>query len=150
MAFTLHIDDRDWDEDEIEEEGSIQYACRIYPGTAEDLHIKRSKFKNWLRLYCASSNLPNECFVYIDEIGSVYRAGAEKGVREKTIAECLLPACPLPQQALDAPVTFSVYKAKTLFNTVWVCGPRGNVAKRIGENQWEYKGRPLPCEFRYR
>lgn len=143
VAFTLHIDDRDWDEDEIEE-GSIQYACRIYPGTAENLHIKRSKFKNWLRLYCASSNLANEHFVYVDETGSVYRIGAEKGVREKNIAECLQPVNPLPQQRLDAPVTFTVYKAKTLFNTVWVCGPRGNVAKRTGENQWEYKGRPFP------
>ncbi|EKP5052047.1 hypothetical protein P3O32_001877 [Salmonella enterica] len=143
VAFTLHIDDRDWDEDEIEE-GSIQYACRLHPERAEDSQVKRNKFTNWFRLYCASSNLPNEHFVYVDEIGSVYRVGAEKGVREKNIAECLIPVCPLSQKALNVPVTFSVYKAKTLFNTVWVCGPRGNVAKRIGENQWEYRGQSFP------
>lgn len=144
VGFTLHIDDRDWDQDEIDEKGSIQYALRIYTDKPEKQQIKKSKLTNWYRLYCAYSQLPNDLFVYVDESGYVYQAGTEKGQREKNIAESLIPGKNLPEHLQNNPVTFSVFKLKTLFGHVWACGPRGNVAKRVGENAWEYKGHPFP------
>lgn len=119
--------------DEIDEKGSIQYALRIYTDKAEEQQIKKSKLTNWYRLYFAYSQLPNDLFVYVDESGYVYQTETEKGQREKNIAESLTPGKNLPEHLQNNPVTFSVFKLKTLFGHNWACSPRGNVAKRVGK-----------------
>ncbi|ECG5958398.1 hypothetical protein QEA29_004516 [Salmonella enterica] len=120
-----------------------KYGCRFYLNKPEGKRVGKATLKNWGRIYCATSTLPSGLFIYVSAEGLVYAVGANIK-KDENISNSWINKQALPDYQGGGPGYFGVCRAKMLFGYAWVCGPRGNVARRVGEDKWEYRGNPFP------
>ncbi|EEZ4383009.1 hypothetical protein DDM35_002700 [Escherichia coli] len=143
FAFAARNGEESEENDLTGEWNVTKYACRLYMDKEDGQRIGKATIKGWNRLYCTASILPSKKLVYISAEGVVYIVGP--GVKKKyNINESWINKHMLPDYHGGGPAYFAVYRAKILFGYAWICGPRGNVAKSVGDEQWEYKGHPFP------
>ncbi|HAX4823064.1 TPA: hypothetical protein JZG24_003350 [Escherichia coli] len=143
-AFSARNEEEAEENDLTGEWNITKYACRFYIDKPDGKRVKKGTIKGWNRVYCAASTLPSNSFVYVDAEGDVYTILSGGNKREKRISDSFINENILPDYHGGGPKYFAVYRAKMIFGYAWVCGPRGNVARRIGEDQWEYRGHPFP------
>ncbi|HCR9749813.1 TPA: hypothetical protein OPR08_002017 [Citrobacter koseri] len=122
----------------------VKYGCMFQKNKDEGKRIGKLTVKGWGRLYCTACTIPLGKFVCISAEGCVYTLGSGENKEEVNISDSWVNKQALPDYQGGGPGYFGVWRAKMLFGHAWVCGPRGNVARRVGEDKWEYRGNPFP------
>ncbi|EOX8481115.1 WD40/YVTN/BNR-like repeat-containing protein [Salmonella enterica subsp. indica] len=144
FAFSARNEEEAEENDVTGEWNVTKYACRFYMDKPDGKRVKKGTINGWNRVYCSASIFPSNSFVYIDAEGDIYAILSGGNKREKRISDSFINKSEVPDYQNNGPGYFGIYRAKMIFGYVWVCGPRGNAARRVGEEQWEYKGHPFP------
>lgn len=143
FALSARSEEKSDEHDLTGEWDVTKYGCRLYLNKPEGKRIGKATLRGWGRMYCTASTLPAGLFIYVSAEGFVYAVGANTK-KSENISDAWVNKQALPDYQGGGPGYFGVWRAKMLFGHAWVCGPRGNVARRVGEDKWEYRGNPFP------
>jgi len=136
FIFSARNEKESAENDLTSEDDVTKYGCKVFLDEPEGKRVGRVVVSGWGRAYCAANTTPFSQFVCVSAEGFVHAAGSGKTRDEKRISDSWVNG--------KGPEIFRVFRAKTLFGLTYVCGPRGNAARRIAPDKWEYIGNPFP------